>query len=102
MSNEAALPATGSASSRMKLLLPYAGVVVTTLCWAGNWVVGRAIRGEMPPVALNFWRWTVALAVLAPFALPRLAGKGAVLRRSWLLLLGLAVTGEISQSHHHP
>jgi drug/metabolite transporter (DMT)-like permease len=96
MSNEAALPATGAETSRMRLLLPYAGVVVTTLCWAGNWVVGRAIRGEMPPVALNFWRWTVALAVLAPFALPRLAGKGAALRRSWLLLLGLAVTGVVA------
>jgi len=96
MSNEAALPATGSARSRVRMLLPYAGIVVTTLCWAGNWVVGRAIRGEMPPIALNFWRWTLALAVLAPFALPRLAGKGKVLRRRRWLLLGLAATGVVA------
>ncbi|HLJ22080.1 MAG TPA: DMT family transporter, partial [Stellaceae bacterium] len=96
MSNEAAVPATGSPSARLKLLLPYAGLVVTTLCWAGNWVVGRAIRGEMPPVALNFWRWTVALTVLTPFALPRVIGKGRVLRRHWALLLGLAATGVVA------
>jgi drug/metabolite transporter (DMT)-like permease len=96
MSNEAALPAIGSARARLRLLLPYGGLVVTTLCWAGNWVVGRAIRGEMPPIALNFWRWTVALAVLAPFALPRLAGKGEILRRHWRLLAGLAATGVVA------
>ena len=96
MSNEAAVPTLGSVRGRLRLLLPYAGIVVTTLCWAGNWVVGRAIRGEMPPIALNFWRWTVALAVLTPFALPRLVGKGAVLRRRWALLLGLAVTGVVA------
>ena len=96
MSNEAAVPTLGSARERLRLLLPYAGIVVTTLCWAGNWVVGRAIRGEMPPVALNFWRWTIALAVLTPFAVPRLIGKGAVLRRRWALLLGLAVTGVVA------
>src|SRR5689334_25234435 len=96
MSNEAALPAIGAARARLKLFLPYAGIVVTTLCWAGNWVVGRAIRGEMPPVALNFWRWTIALAVMAPFALPRLSGKGEVLRRRWPVILGLAVTGVVA------
>jgi drug/metabolite transporter (DMT)-like permease len=96
MSNEATLPAIGSARARVKLLLPYGGIIVTTLCWAGNWMVGRAIRGEMPPIALNFWRWTVALAVLAPFALPRLAGKSEILRRRWLLILGLAATGVVA------
>ena len=75
------------------MLLPYAGLVVTMLCWAGNWVVGRAIREEMPPIALNFWRWAVALLILAPFALPRLSGKGAVLRREAPILFGLGATG---------
>ncbi len=96
MSDDAARPAIGPPPARLRLLLPYAGIVVTTLCWAGNWVVGRAIRGEMPPVALNFWRWTVALVVLAPFALPRLAGKGEVLRRRWLLIFALSATGVVA------
>jgi len=90
---DASAAASSAPLSRWRILLPYAGLVATTLCWAGNWVVGRAIRDEMPPIALNFWRWTVALIILAPFALPRLRGKGEVLRRSAPLLFGLGATG---------
>jgi len=78
---------------RWRALLPYAALTVTMMCWGGNWVVGRAIRGDMPPVALTFWRWTTALVLLAPFALPRLRGKGAVLRRHWRLLAVLGGSG---------
>ena len=70
--------------------------VLLTLCsliWAGNWVVGRAIRDTVPPAALAFWRWSLAAAVLAPFVLPRLKGKGPVLRRHWKLLALLGGTG---------
>jgi drug/metabolite transporter (DMT)-like permease len=61
--------------------------------WSGNWILGRALRDSIPPVAMTFWRWTVATLVLAPFAVPRLIGKGDVLKRSWPLLLGLAISG---------
>jgi len=87
---EAALSA---APSRLRAFTPYAGLLVTMLCWAGNWVVGRAIREQVPPIALNFWRWAVALLIIAPFALPRLKGKGEVIRRRWPILLGLGATG---------
>ena len=80
---------------RWRALLPYMALTVTMMCWAGNWVVGRAIRGDMPPIALNFWRWSVALAVLAPVALPGLKGKGAVLRRHWRLIAGLGGSGVV-------
>jgi len=95
------MPLDASAASptlvpRWRALLPYAALTITMMCWGGNWVVGRAIRGEMPPVALSFWRWTVALVVLAPFALPRLRGKGAVLRRHWRLIAGLGASGVVA------
>ena len=80
---------------RWRALLPYVALTVTMMCWGGNWVVGRAIRGDMPPVALNFWRWSVALAILAPVALPQLRGKGAVLRRHWRLIAGLGASGVV-------
>jgi len=44
-------------------------------------------------VTLNFWRWLVAVLVIAPFALPALRGKGAVLRRHAGILLFLAFVG---------
>jgi drug/metabolite transporter (DMT)-like permease len=80
-------------AARLRAIYPYALLSLCMLMWAGNWVLGRAVRETMPPVAMTFWRWTVATLVLMPFALPRLVGKGAILRRSWPLLLALAVTG---------
>lgn len=72
---------------------PYLLLGLAALLWAGNWVIARAIRDAMPPVALNFWRWAVAVLILAPFALPRLRGKGATLRRHWLVLFLLGLSG---------
>lgn len=63
------------------------------LFWAGNWVVGRALRDLFEPNALNFWRWLVAVVVLAPFALPRLRGRLPAIRRSAGLLLALSFLG---------
>lgn len=41
---------------------------LTTLLWAGNAVAGRAIAGEMAPMALIFLRWLIVCGILA-FAL---------------------------------
>ena len=38
--------------------------------WAGNTVVGKSIVTTIPPFSLSFWRWTLALLILTPFALP--------------------------------
>ena len=43
-------------------------LILAPLFWAGNFVVGRAMHADMPPVGLAFWRWAIALAALAPFA----------------------------------
>lgn len=64
------------------------------LLWAGVWTIARALSVDAPPIALAFWRWAVALAVLLPMALVRLRGQAAVLRTSWplLALLGVLAT----------
>lgn len=36
--------------------------------WAGNFIVGRAMRDTVPPLALSFDRWLVAFFCLLPFA----------------------------------
>ena len=36
--------------------------------WSGNAVVAReAMLEDVPPLAFNFWRWTLALIILSPF-----------------------------------
>jgi len=79
--------ASGSRGAAFLLL------ALASLFWAGNWVLGRAVRDDFEPVALNLWRWTVATLALAPFALPRLLPHGAALRRSAGLLLVLSFLG---------
>lgn len=44
-------------------------LVLAVTFWAGNFLVGRAVRGDVPPVTLAFGRWVGASLLLAPFAL---------------------------------
>lgn len=74
---------------------PYLLLTLTVLFWSGNMVVGRGIRGDVPPLAMAFWRWAVALLCVLPLALPHLKTQWPLLRRGWkpLLVLGLLGVG---------
>ncbi|MFV2038349.1 MAG: DMT family transporter, partial [Paracoccaceae bacterium] len=67
--------------------------MLAVLFWSGNWVLGRAVRADIPPLALNFWRWSLAAVLLAPFAIPKLRAEYAALRSGWLVIVGLALSG---------
>lgn len=88
-----ALSIPSSARFAHWLLLPQVGLVAATMSWSGNFVVGRALRGEIDPLALNFWRWLIAALVLAPFAWRGLAAQWPTLRRHWVYVSLLGVTG---------
>lgn len=69
------------------------------LCWAGNWVVGRAIHEQVPPFTLNFWRWTGSLALILPVAWPALRRQWPLLLRHWKWVLPMAaIASAIFQS----
>ena len=68
-------------------------LALANLLWSGNWVTGRALRDAFDPVSLNFWRWVIAALALAPFALPEVARKRALIGRHAGILLLLAFTG---------
>ena len=71
----------------------YLLLALTALFWSGNVVLGRALANELPPLALTFWRWLLALAILWPFARAGLKGKGALIRREWKSLALFALLG---------
>lgn len=71
--------------------LPYVLLILTVLFWSGNFVLGRGIRELIPPVSLNFWRWTGALAVLLPFTLSRTIRQWPLVRRHWLTLALMSI-----------
>jgi len=68
------------------LASPYLLLTLASLFWAGNWVVGRAMRNDIPPVAMGLWRWVVALLILLPFAAPELKRNWHVVRANWFIL----------------
>jgi len=73
--------------------MPYLLLTLAVLFWAGNFILGRAVRMDVPPIALAFWRWAVAsLLVLGP-ALAPLKRDRAAIRRYWPMLILLAGTG---------
>jgi drug/metabolite transporter (DMT)-like permease len=63
------------------------------LFWAGNAIVARSVAGEIPPIALAFWRWTVAAILLMPFAWPHLRRDVPVMAKSWPIMLVLSALG---------
>ncbi len=70
-------------------LLAYSGLVLTTLFWAGNVVVARGFADQIPPVALSFWRWFLALLILLPLGLRPAWARRQVIARHWKMLLVL-------------
>lgn len=71
-------------------------LVLTTLFWSGNFVLGRAVHAAVPPVALAFWRWVGAFLIVAGFAWPHLRRDLPLLRRHAALLAALAFLGVAS------
>jgi drug/metabolite transporter (DMT)-like permease len=78
-------------SSTLDRYSPATLLTLTSLFWAGNMVVGRAVAGAMSPLALAYWRWVIVIAVLAPFCWREVVARRALLIRSWRMLLLLSV-----------
>ncbi len=74
-------------------LAPYLMLALATLFWSGNWVVGRAVHEVAPPIGLNFWRWTVAVLILAPLTAREIRRNWPVIVREWKVLLILGASG---------
>ena len=66
---------------------------LATLFWSGNFVAGRALRGSIDPLTLNFLRWMIALVFIAPFVWQSTLIALPALRREWRLILALGATG---------
>jgi drug/metabolite transporter (DMT)-like permease len=56
-------------------------------------VIGRAIRGDVPPLSLAFWRWAIALVLTLPLALPHLRSQWPLLKRGWRAVVALGLLG---------
>jgi drug/metabolite transporter (DMT)-like permease len=68
-------------------------LVLAAMLWAGNFIVGRALRDTVAPLDLTVWRWSIALIALLPFTLRGLLAQRALLWRHRFFVLALGATG---------
>jgi drug/metabolite transporter (DMT)-like permease len=81
------------ASSRFTFDPTYAALALTALLWSSNFVIGRAVRDDVSPEAMNFLRWAISLLILVPVSLRDLREHRALLARHWQLIALLGFTG---------
>lgn len=73
--------------------LPYLLLSLAVLFWSANFIIGRAVRADVPPVGLAFWRWTGAFLIVVGFAWPHVRQDWPSLRRHWPIVTLLAALG---------
>jgi len=72
--------------------LAYILLVLTTLFWSGNFIVGKAASTfQIPPFSLNFYRWLFAGLILLPFTLNEIIKKKDYIFRNigFFIILGI-------------
>jgi drug/metabolite transporter (DMT)-like permease len=71
----------------------YLLLALSSLCWSGNHLMGRAIAGHVPPLAITTLRWLLAAAVLFPFIRAHLSRDWPLIRKHFGMLVYLALIG---------
>ena len=71
----------------------YLFLILTTFFWAGNFIVGKAASlFDIPPFTLNFYRWTFAWLILAPFTIKEIIEKKDHIIENIKLIIVLGIT----------
>ena len=72
--------------------LAYLLLILTTIFWSGNFIVGKAASMyEIPPFSLNFYRWFFAGLILLPFTYKEIINKKSYILNNigFFIILGI-------------
>jgi len=69
----------GMLAGPVAALSVYLAATLPPLFFSGNFLIARMMRDDIPPIQMSFWRWSLALAILLPFA-------STPLRRDWPMI----------------
>ena len=72
---------------------PYLLLILAVFFWSVNFIVGRAVRMDVPPIGLAFWRWSGASLLIFFPALRHLKHDWKQARKNLPILLLLSATG---------
>ncbi|MEW7973842.1 MAG: DMT family transporter [Candidatus Thiodiazotropha endolucinida] len=63
------VPVSCMRGAQLPIPLAHTYLVLTAFFLASNHVIGRGVHDVIPPVGLNFWRWTAGALILLPWVL---------------------------------
>ncbi len=72
--------------------LAYLLLILTTIFWSGNFIVGKAASMySIPPFSLNFYRWFFAGLILMPFTIKEIINKKEYIFKNigFFIILGI-------------
>ena len=70
-----------------KNYLAYTLLVFATLCWSGNFIIGKfAYLFEVPPLTLNFLRWASVWLILIPFTYKEILNNMNSIKKNWIVI----------------
>lgn len=72
---------------------PQALLILATLLWGGNFVIGRAVAGDIPPITLAFLRWCVAFIIFLPIVYKRTIREWSMIKDNWIAVIVMSLTG---------
>jgi len=76
-----------------KKYLAYILLICTTIIWSVNFIIGKfAYLFEVPPLTLNFLRWTLVWVLLFPFTYKEIFSNIKLIKKNIIYLTILAVT----------
>lgn len=71
-------------------------IVLPPLFWAGNFIIGRAVHGTVPPMTLSLWRWVLAMFFILPFAWKSVRRDFPLYMANRWLVVRLSLTGVVA------
>ncbi|WP_010300704.1 DMT family transporter [Kurthia senegalensis] len=77
----------------MSKIPAYYLLLLATLLWGGNFVIGKAVATSLPPFTFAFLRWIIALCIFLPIVWKSLKHDLPVILSHWKIVIILAFTG---------
>lgn len=75
--------------------MSYLFPLLAVLIWSINAIVSKMSAAAIDPAAISFYRWLLALLILAPFSLPGVWRHRQQITQSWWKLLVLGLLGMV-------
>jgi len=70
---------------------PHLVTLLAVIIFSANYVVGRGVYEDVPPVMLGFVRWAGAAVLLAPFVWQRVVKDWPLLRANWRVIVAAGI-----------